>query len=70
MIFTCFLSIGIALLPMIFSMSDDIKRDLNAIQESVRDKRQRSKVIGPLSKNIQFYSDTKQFSINGFLLRI
>lgn len=39
----CFYLIGIAILPMLFSLIDDTKRELVAIQESLRDRKKRKK---------------------------
>lgn len=57
----CFFMVGIATMPMLFALTDDIKLDLNAIQRSLTDKRTRSKMAKPLTQFIQFHSDTKQF---------
>lgn len=64
----CFLLIGIATLPMLFPLTDDIKCDLSAIQRLLRDKTKRIKMTKPLSKFIQFHSDTRRLSLIFFPL--
>lgn len=56
----CFFMVGIATLPMLFALTDDIRRDLNAIQQSLKEKRKRPKLAKPLARFIRFHSDTKQ----------
>lgn len=58
----CFLLIGFATVPMLFSFVDDLKCDLNAIQRSLHNKTKRKKMIEPLSKFSQFHSDTKRLA--------
>lgn len=55
--------IGIGMLPVLFPLTDDIKRDLMAIQQSFKDKRRRSEMAKPMSQFIQFHSDTRQLSV-------
>lgn len=62
-ILKCFYIIGIATVPMLFSLTDDIKCDLKTIQRLLKDKNQRSKMIGKLSQFIRFHSDTRQLSL-------
>lgn len=62
-ILKCIFLIGIAILPMLFPLTDDIKGDLKAIQQSLRYKKKRSKVAEPLAQFIQFHSDTRQLSV-------
>lgn len=59
----CFYMLGIATLPMLISIIDDIKRDLNAIQQSLRDKKKRRNVFKPLTQFIQCHSDARQLSL-------
>lgn len=54
--------IGIATLPMLFPLTDDIKCDLNTIKQTLADKRRRSKMAKTLAQFVQFHSETKQLS--------
>lgn len=56
--------IGIATLPMIFPLTDDIKCDLDAMQQSLRDKRNRKSAVKSLKNLVQFHSDARQFSFD------
>lgn len=58
-----FYIIGIATLPVLFPLTDDIKCDLDAIQQSLGDKSERRKVAKPLSQFIQFHSFVEKFSL-------
>lgn len=62
-IFKRFLMFGLATLPLLFPLTDDIKCDLKAIEESLRDKTKRSKMAKPLSQFVQFHSDTRQLRL-------
>lgn len=68
-VLNCFYMIGIATLPMLFPLTDDIKCNLDSIQQSLRDKRKRKKMVEPLAQFVQFHSNTTQFSF-GFPIRL
>lgn len=55
-----FLLIGIATMPMLFSLTDDIQCDLSTIKRSLGHRRKRLKITENLSQFVQFHSDTKQ----------
>lgn len=57
-----FVLIGIATMPMLFPLTQDMKYDLNNIKSSLKDKTKRLKMFERLSQFIQFHSDTKQLS--------
>lgn len=59
----CFILIGIATLPMIFTLTKDMKCDLNAIQQSLKDKQKRSDMAKPMTQFIQFHSNARQLSV-------
>lgn len=59
----CFLLIGIGTLPLLLTLTDDIKYDLYAIHRSLGNKKNRKKMGKSLSKFIQFHSETRQLSL-------
>lgn len=59
----CFYLFGIVTVPLLFSLANDIKSDLGAMQQSLMDKSKRSEVAKALTHFIQFYSDTRQLSV-------
>lgn len=59
----CFYVIEFATLSMLFPLTDDIKRDFNAIQQLLKNSKKRSKVVKPLTQFVQFHSNTRQLSI-------
>lgn len=59
----CFLLIGIATLPMLFPLTDDIKCDMKTIQKSLKNKRKRSKIIESLSQFVQSHADARQLNL-------
>lgn len=63
-ILKCIVLLGVSTMPLLFPLTDDIKCELNAIQQSLKDKRHRSKMAKPLSQFVQFHSDTRQLSGN------
>lgn len=63
-IMKCFVLIGIATLPMLFSLTDDIRCDLDRIEHSLKVKVQGSKMLEQLTQCVQFHSDTKQLSLD------
>lgn len=66
----CFFLIAIATLPLLFSLTDDIKWDLKTIQQSLKLKAKRLKMAKPLAQFIQFHSNTRQFSLKIIFNRI
>lgn len=56
--------IGFATLSLLFPLTDDIKCDLNAIQDTLKDKTKRSAMAKPLSQFIQFHSNAKELSLD------
>lgn len=62
----CFFMIGIATMPMLFPLIDDIRRDLNVIQQSLNNKTKRSKMAKPVAQFVQFHSETRQLSLQFF----
>lgn len=64
----CLYTIGMTTLPMLFPLIDDIKRDLYAIQQSLKHRKKRWKLAKPLSQFIQFHSVIRQLSVVEFLI--
>lgn len=61
-IIKCTVLIGVATMPILFPLTNDMKYSLNTIKSSLKDKTKRFKTFKQLSQFIQFHSDTKQLS--------
>lgn len=59
-VLNCFYMVGVATLPVLFPLTDDIKWNLDSIQRSLRNKRERKRMVKPLAHFVQFHSNTTQ----------